>query len=242
MLRNNIVELAQSFVGTKSNNNDVIFNTDYYNRHVKGASYAWCCTFVWDIFRMCNASEYFFDGKRCAGCTTLLNHYKAKYPQRVSINIHDCMPGDLVLYQFDSDLYADHIGIFKKRINDKQFIAIEGNTSTGSGSQTAGGVVAEKTRKISQVMAFVHIKYDDDNGNGFPVPERKLKKTWPRIQGEDIKWLQWQLCQAGIVLEIDGIFGPDTEKAVRCYQALNPPLEIDGIVGPLTLARLKEVL
>ena len=35
-------------------------------------------------------------------------------------------------------------------------------------------------------------------------------------------------------LEVDGIFGPITAKAVREVQAANPPLVVDAVVGPLT--------
>ena len=40
----NIVDLAASFVGVKENppdSNNVIFNTDYYGRHVYGGAYPW---------------------------------------------------------------------------------------------------------------------------------------------------------------------------------------------------------
>lgn len=40
---------------------------------------------------------------------------------------------------------------------------------------------------------------------------------------------------------IDGIMGPKTERAVRAFQALYPPLAVDGIPGPKTQAKLREV-
>ena len=49
--------------------------------------------------------------------------------------------------------------------------------------------------------------------------------------------IQAALCEAGHSLDIDGEFGPNTEKALREYQEKNG-LEIDGVVGPATYAKL----
>jgi hypothetical protein len=40
-------------------------------------------------------------------------------------------------------------------------------------------------------------------------------------------------------LVIDGVFGPDTESAVREFQRRTPGLKVDGIVGPATAAALR---
>ena len=73
-----ILKKAKSYIGTKenpANSNNVKFNTDYYGHSVKGSSYPWCCAFVWDIFRMCNASDLFFGGKKTAYCPDVENYY-----------------------------------------------------------------------------------------------------------------------------------------------------------------------
>jgi hypothetical protein len=51
--------------------------------------------------------------------------------------------------------------------------------------------------------------------------------------GTSIRWVQWELTQAGYKLKIDGDFGSQTDKWVRDYQKKNG-LEVDGIVGPKT--------
>lgn len=165
MLRDNILAKAKSYVGLRENppgSNKTMFNQDYYGSDK--AAY-WCCIFAWDIFRMCKASKYFYGGKKTASCTTLLDYYKKHHSNWVTTDINQARQGDLVFYQFDKDKYADHIGIFDSKYSSSKFYAIEGNTSLGtSGSQSNGEYVARRLRKKSQVMAFVHIEYEDEIG------------------------------------------------------------------------------
>ena len=54
-----IISKALEFEGVSESppgSNNVIFNTDYYGEEVEGEAYPWCVTFLWDVFRMCNAS------------------------------------------------------------------------------------------------------------------------------------------------------------------------------------------
>lgn len=66
---------------------------------------------------------------------------------------------------------------------------------------------------------------------------RMLKKG---MQGEDVRDLQQMLADAGFSCgKIDGIFGNNTEAAVKAFQAMNA-LKADGIAGPQTLQLLTE--
>ena len=51
--------------------------------------------------------------------------------------------------------------------------------------------------------------------------------------GPEVVAVQQQLNQAGFAVAVDGVFGPDTDRAVRSFQSANG-LVVDGVVGPAT--------
>jgi peptidoglycan hydrolase-like protein with peptidoglycan-binding domain len=57
------------------------------------------------------------------------------------------------------------------------------------------------------------------------------------MSGEAVRQLQQLLKDAGQALAVDGIFGPQTDAAVRAYQRQHV-LAVDGLVGPKTLGSL----
>lgn len=77
---------------------------------------------------------------------------------------------------------------------------------------------------------------DEPNRNPYPAPVRILRNG---SQGNAVKWLQWELTRQGLPLTIDGIFGQQTEDAVRRFQNASR-LVCDGIVGSKTIAALIE--
>lgn len=60
-----------------------------------------------------------------------------------------------------------------------------------------------------------------------------LKLTNPPQRGNEVRALQAALRQKGIRVGTDGVFGPDTDRAVKEYQQ-SQGLAADGIVGPAT--------
>jgi N-acetyl-anhydromuramyl-L-alanine amidase AmpD len=71
--------------------------------------------------------------------------------------------------------------------------------------------------------------------NPYKLPTRNLKQG---CEGEDVKWLQWNLYKAGYNIPITGLFDSETDKALRLYQKKHK-LEVDGIAGPITIKDMK---
>ncbi len=82
--------------------------------------------------------------------------------------------------------------------------------------------------------------------NPYPEPERMLYKKTPVMRGSDVKWVQAHLidhdCLPSLNLKgennVDGIFGNDTDLAVRKFQKRSE-ITVDGKVGTVTRAYLK---
>jgi len=70
--------------------------------------------------------------------------------------------------------------------------------------------------------------------NTFPILRRGDRNAAVRV-------MQYLLEDRGIVVTVDGIFGPNTETAVKGFQA-DSGLQQDGIVGELTWSRLIRTL
>ena len=66
---------------------------------------------------------------------------------------------------------------------------------------------------------------------------RILSLTAPPMTGEDVRTVQRALIAAGADLTVDGVFGPQTQAAVRQFQQ-QQHLAADGIVGPATRSAL----
>ena len=60
-------------------------------------------------------------------------------------------------------------------------------------------------------------------------------------RGENVRTLQARLSAYGYSVAVDGVFGPQTEAAVRHWQRANGLL-VDGIVGPITSASLQQAV
>ncbi len=77
------------------------------------------------------------------------------------------------------------------------------------------------------------LRYSPAEGfSGMAIP-RILKLTEPLQLGNDVEALQNALRKIGIQTEVNKVFGPDTDRAVRQLQA-DRKLYVDGIVGSKT--------
>lgn len=67
-----------------------------------------------------------------------------------------------------------------------------------------------------------------------------LRLVIPPMQGERVRQLQEDLANVGIAITADGIFGKQTDAAVRKFQA-QQGLQVDGIVGFVTQTQLDQL-
>ena len=77
--------------------------------------------------------------------------------------------------------------------------------------------------------------------NPYPEPARTIKyiKGLPVMTGDDVRWVQWELREAGYDIEIDGKFGPASDCALRAFQ-MSCKITVDGMCGPDTRNHLAE--
>lgn len=113
------------------------------------------------------------------------------------------------------------------------------------------GAFDEATRDA--VMAFQKAKGLDSDGivgpdtwrslyeAGYRLGDRLIFMRRPMIRGEDVAELQARLNSLGFDSgKVDGIFGPDTERAVMEFQS-NRSLAEDGKVGPEVVTEVRLV-
>lgn len=74
----------------------------------------------------------------------------------------DAQPGDLVMFDWQGDGVADHIGIVEENHPDEGWMqTIEGNTSPGiGGSQSNGGGVYRRARNYSSIIGVARPYYE----------------------------------------------------------------------------------
>lgn len=153
-----IIALARTQIGTAENppgSNNVIYNTDYYGIQVSGADYPWCCAFIWWLFWKLSLSHEFCGGAKTAYCPYVVNY--ALNTGRWITNAA-FIPGDLLLYDWNGDGIADHIGLCTAWYGSFGS-AIEGNTNDA---------VQEVSRSIGSIMGAYRPAY---GGGDQPQPE-----------------------------------------------------------------------
>ena len=224
MTSDKILSIASKEVGITENpkgSNKVKYNTEYYGREVKGSAYPWCCAFVWWVFKEAGASKLFYDGEKTAYCPTLLDYYKKK-----GQTVTDYKPGDIVFFNFSGKSKAAHVGICTAW--DGTYITtIDGNT--GTDNEANGGAVMKRKRHKKYIVGVARPEYEE--GNTVEVTLNVLKNG---SKGDDVRALQVLLNAYGYSCGLaDGIFGKNTETAVKKFQTKNK-LSVDGCVGAQT--------
>lgn len=210
-----VVRIAAAEVGvteSPANSNCVKYNYWYYGRWVSGAAYPWCAAFVSWVLAQAGAGHL---AARSASCPAIKSDAQRRGTYHAGSD--GIAAGDLVLYQFDRDADPDHIGIVES-VSGSSIVAIEGNTSLTSNDN--GGAVMRRTRSKGLIMGYVRPAYD---GASAPVVDTRID-TVREVQ----QWLN-RACGAG--LSVDGIYGPQTRKAIVRVLQRAIGTGVDGIVG-----------
>ena len=155
-----VMSTALQYLGVKESpagSNKVKFNTDYYGSAVSGSAYPWCCTFIWDVFRMAGASQLFYDGKKTAYCPTVASWGGSA---GLTVPINSGRYGDLVLFDWNHDGVADHIALIEGMKDNGSYLTIEGNTAIGNDSN--GGEVMRRVRPQSTICCIIRPKYEQE--------------------------------------------------------------------------------
>lgn len=142
----NIVDKAMKYVGSGS--------STFCKAYGVQAGTAWCCIFVWYIFKQCGASKLFMNGSKTAYVPTAQEwlHKNCEW-----VKMADAKPGDIVIFTWSGNGYnggsgsRDHIGFIRKKGTASTAYTVEGNTN--------GGIVATRTRAAKWVRNIYRPKY-----------------------------------------------------------------------------------
>ncbi len=142
-------------------------------------------------------------------------------------------PGDIVLYDWSGDGHCDHTGIFEEWTDNAQtsFFAWEGNTEVGNDSD--GGIVMRRVRKASLVRAFVSPAV---LGDATTKPDDTVQKG---DRGAKVTYIQKMLWSLSYTIDVDGIFGEETETVLKQFQKEHF-LEETGIIDPAVMGAMEE--
>lgn len=205
---------------------------------------AWCAMFVSYVFAHAGAPEI-LKGAQTAKGSAQVSKIKAHLKKKGAKQIKpaDAIAGDVVIFDFPGGYETDHVGFIRAKSNaaKKQIFTVEGNTSSGAGgSQANGGGVYKRTRPFGTVESIWRPNYTPETP-AVPAPAvtvpaavapvvetpAAVVSTPPQAAqapkavatlakgstGAAVKKLQ-----AALKITADGIFGAQTEAAVKRFQ------------------------
>lgn len=145
-----IIEIARAEVGVSESPKNS--NKTKYGEWFGLNGVAWCAIFVsWVYDKAGYPLGNIGFKKGMAGCQTAVAHFKKT--KEVTKNP---VAGDIVFFDWNLDGRYDHVGIFVRKIDDKTFETVEGNTSLTN--QSNGGQVMLRIRDFDKRVLFVHPK------------------------------------------------------------------------------------
>lgn len=125
-----------------------------------------------------------------------------------------------------------------RRLADVGFAAECADQSRYDGGTAAALAAFQRHRGLVPDGVCDHQAWSALIEAGFRAGDRLLYLRQPMLRGDDVAELQRRLGHLGFDAgRIDGIFGPDTEHALRDFQR-NTAIAVDGVCGPEVLAAL----
>ena len=121
----------------------------------------WCCAFVWDIFRMSDASYLFYGGQKTAYVPTITVWMQHNLRH---VTMQEARPGDIVVFTWDGKGFnkergsRNHIGFIRKAGTQNVCYTLEGNTGADVPTKTK---VMERTRAAQYIYGIYRPKYAD---------------------------------------------------------------------------------
>lgn len=204
---------------------------------------AWCAAFL---------SYCFMKTFGLAMAKKLLKHWPYVYcPTLGSLFTKNANPkvGDIVIF-YRNGTFA-HTGLVTK-VKGDQFWTIEGNTSGASGIVANGGGVCAKSYYNSKLPGTKFCTPDYSLVTSIVSGNSSTSTTTPTTtknyltvgdKGDAVKTLQTKLNKVGYKLDVDGIYGDNTLKAVKSFQTkYKKELEVDGVAGKNTITKLDSVI
>lgn len=174
-------------------------------------------------------------GAKCAGlpaayCPYIVRDAKAA---KKTVAKSSAKPGDVVLFDWEGDGVADHVGIVESN-HGSYMTCIEGNTDNG--------VVARKNRAYSSICCVVRPDYDGSiTGPGIiqAAPNMTASQLWKLEEAED-GWIR-VINKGGKVLDVKGGTGAPMANGryVQAYKPNNTDAQlwrnVDGVGGGFRL-------
>jgi hypothetical protein len=254
-LRKQIISQARKWLGSKEADGTHKPIIDIYNKHKPLArgykvkyTDSWCATFVSVISIQLDLTDII--PTEC-GCEKQIELFKKIGRWEEDGRIVPAV-GDIIYYNWDdatqsNDGHADHVG-YVADISGNTLTIIEGNyqnsvkerkIKVGSGNIRGYGKPNYEIKTNS--VASTSMKAASKEKNPYKEPSTNLRYIKSNVGkvSDNVKWLQWELNEAGNTLVIDGKFGDKTRLALLYYQK-SSNLVVDGICGTKTRESLKK--
>ena len=155
-----------------------VFCREYYGKdHIV----AWCCIWVWYVFRKAGASKLFYGGGKVCNVANADSWLRRNCEW---VKIKDAKPGDIVIFTWSGHGNnsrvgsRDHIGIVVKPMSGDKLRTIEGNVGSSSPSKS---IVAYRTRTKGQIYAIYHPDYKDSPS---PAPKDITQLVKDTLEGK----------------------------------------------------------